>query len=163
VAKARDIPGIEAALPFREAAARVLEIRAQEVFDNAVDVLDTGDIERVHDMRVSTRRLRAVMEIFAPAFPRKPHERALADVKELADALGERRDPDVAIDALAGVADALHPNDSPGIVSLQDDLRSRQERANEHLAETLERVRGSALRERLLVLAAEARGIRVAR
>jgi CHAD domain-containing protein len=163
MAKARDIPGIEAALPFREAAARALEIRAQELFELSADVLDTDDIERVHDMRVATRRLRAVMEIFATAFPPKAHRRVLADVKELADALGERRDPDVAIDALAKVAEALHPNDSPGILSLQDELRSRQEEANEHLAATLERVRASAVRERLLVLAAEARGIRVAR
>jgi CHAD domain-containing protein len=162
VAKAREIPGIEAGLPFREAAARAVEVRAHEVFDQSVDVLDTQDIERVHDMRVATRRLRAVMEIFAPVFPRKAHRRALADVKELADALGERRDPDVAIHALAKVADALHPNDSPGILSLQDELRSHQGEANEHLAATLERVRASALRERLLVLAAEARGIRVA-
>ena len=33
-------------------------------------VLDVGDIERVHDMRVATRRLRAALEIFGPCFPR---------------------------------------------------------------------------------------------
>jgi CHAD domain-containing protein len=157
MAKAREIPGIAAALPFREAAARAVETRTEEVFDHAADVLDTTDVERVHDMRVATRRLRAVMEIFEPAFPRKAHRRALTEVKALADALGERRDPDVAIAALAEVADALHPNDSPGILSLQDELRGRQEQANDHLAEALSRARGSALRERLLVLAADAR------
>ena len=161
MAKAREIPGIDAEVPFREAAARAVETRTAELFDLSADVLDTDDIERVHDMRVATRRLRAVMEIFEPAFGRRAHARALADVKELADALGERRDPDVAIDALGKVADALHPNDGPGILSLQDQLRERQGEANERLAETLERVKGSALRERLLVLAAEARGITV--
>ena len=30
-------------------------------------VLDTSDIERVHDMRVATRRLRAALEVFAPS------------------------------------------------------------------------------------------------
>ena len=39
----------------------------QELFEQAEGVLDTSDIERVHDMRVATRRLRAVLEIFAPA------------------------------------------------------------------------------------------------
>jgi CHAD domain-containing protein len=162
MAKAREIPGIEAELPFREAAARAIETRTAEVFEFSADVLDTGDIERVHDMRVATRRLRAVMEIFEPAFSRNAYRRALADVKELADALGDRRDPDVAIAGLGKVADALHPNDSPGILSLQDEFRDQQAKGNERLADTLERVKGSVLRERLLVLAAEARGIRVA-
>jgi CHAD domain-containing protein len=36
-------------------------------------VLDTSEIENVHAMRVATRRLRAAMEIFASAFPRKQH------------------------------------------------------------------------------------------
>ena len=50
-------------------------VRAQELFEHADGVLDTADIERVHDMRVATRRLRAVLEIFAPCFPRKEHAR----------------------------------------------------------------------------------------
>ena len=40
---------------------------------HADGVLDTSDIERVHDMRVATRRLRAVLEVYAPCFPRKRH------------------------------------------------------------------------------------------
>ena len=36
---------------------------------HADGVLDTEDIERVHDMRVASRRLRAVLEIFAACFP----------------------------------------------------------------------------------------------
>ena len=50
------------------------------------------------------RRLRAVLEIFAPCFRNKRVPGGvLRDVKRLADALGERRDPDVHIDALRGV------------------------------------------------------------
>ena len=36
------------------------------------DVLDVADIERVHDMRVATRRLRAALEVFEPCFPAEP-------------------------------------------------------------------------------------------
>ena len=64
------------------------------------DVLDIGDIERVHDMRVATRRLRAALEVFEPCFPKKRLSAALSEVKALADALGERRDRDVTIAAL---------------------------------------------------------------
>ena len=66
-------------------------------------MLDLDDIERVHDMRVATRRLRAALEVFEPCFPRKRYREALKRVKALADALGERRDRDVAIEFLAGL------------------------------------------------------------
>ena len=44
---------------FSRAAARVLKVRSKEVFARSDGVLDLGDVERVHDMRVATRRLRA--------------------------------------------------------------------------------------------------------
>ena len=55
-------------------------------------------------MRVASRRLRAVLEIYEPCFPRKALHDVLADVKALADALGERRDPDVHLAAARGAA-----------------------------------------------------------
>ena len=157
MAKAREIPGIGPGTPFREAAARAVEVRTEEVFSFRDGVLDTADIERVHDMRVATRRLRAVMEVFAPCFPKKRHRAALREVKRLADALGERRDPDVHIDALEEIAGALTAEDRPGIESLEDELRARQAAANEELAAMLEEIAASDLEGRLRVLAAEAR------
>jgi CHAD domain-containing protein len=158
MAKAREIPGIRSQTPFREAAARAVEVRTDEVFAFREGVLDTGDIERVHDMRVATRRLRAVMEVFAPCFPKKPHRAVLRDVKRLADALGERRDPDVHIGALEGIASALTAEDRPGIESLEEELRVRQVAANEELAAMLGEVAESDLEGRLKALAVEARG-----
>ena len=102
MAPARGIAGLSPDQPFAESAARVVGLRARELFEHSHGVLDTSDIERVHDMRVATRRLRAVLEIFGPCFPAKPHRVVLRDVKALADALGERRDPDVHIEALEG-------------------------------------------------------------
>ena len=60
-------------------------------------------------MRVATRRLRAVLEIYAPCFPPRRAPAVLRDVKALADALGARRDPDVQLAALAGMAERLDP------------------------------------------------------
>ena len=84
--------------PYAIAAARVVRVRADELFEHSENVLDTSDIERVHDMRVASRRLRAVLEIFEPCFPQGDFKTVLRDVKALADALGERRDPDVHIE-----------------------------------------------------------------
>jgi CHAD domain-containing protein len=154
MAKARDIPDFEHAASFREAAAMAVEIRAEEVFEHAAGVLDTNDIERVHAMRVATRRLRAVMEIFAPAFPKKQHRVLLKEVKALADALGERRDPDVQIDAMRKIGAALTAEDRRGIDHLIAELRDEQHGANVELAATLQRIEENDLRGRLRALAA---------
>ena len=157
MAKARDIPELDRAHSFREAAAMALEVRAEEVFEHREGVLDTTDVERVHAMRVATRRLRAVMEIFAPAFPRKQHRSLLREVKALADALGERRDRDVAILAMTKTADALTAADRPGIEHLVGELRDEQHGANEALAAALQAIEANELRARLRALAVGAR------
>ena len=89
MAKQSDIQ-VDAFEPFAVAAARIVRRRADELFENEEGVLDTSDIERVHDMRVASRRLRAVLEIFAPCFPQGDYKTVLRDVKALADALVAR-------------------------------------------------------------------------
>ena len=157
MAKARNVPGLEAETRFGDAAAVSVEVRAAEVFEHVDGVLDTGDIERVHDMRVATRRLRAVLEVFARCFPKKDHRQLLREVKDLADALGERRDPDVGIASLERIAAGLGEDARPGIEGLADDFRAEQREGNELLAAALERARGTRLEERLAELARTAR------
>jgi CHAD domain-containing protein len=154
VAKARDIPGLHAELSYREAAARTVEVRSRELFDHADGVLDTSDIERVHDMRVATRRLRAVLEIYEPCFPRKQVRGALDDIKALADALGERRDPDVQLSQLDEFAAAVKPADRPGVELFAERVRSEQGSANESLAAAIAELEETDLRGRLASLAA---------
>jgi len=152
MAKARDVP-LDPFEPYAAAAARVVRVRAQELFDHAEGVLDTEDIERVHAMRVASRRLRAVLEIFAPCFPARPFRSALKDVKALADALGERRDPDVHIDAMERHAAGAPDEHGAGIALLIADQRSRQATGNEVLAAELARAQETDLDGRLQWLA----------
>jgi CHAD domain-containing protein len=109
-------------------------------------------------MRVATRRLRAVLEIFGPAFPKGEVGPVLRDVKALADALGARRDPDVAIAGLERFAAEAPRADGPGAESLIAALRAEQDAGNEILAAALERARDGDLQERLEDLVGEARG-----
>jgi CHAD domain-containing protein len=152
MAKAEEID-VNPGEPYRRAGARIVRVRTGELFDHAEGVLDTSDIERVHDMRVASRRLRAVLEIFAPCFPSSEFKGVLRDVKQLADALGERRDPDVHIEALQRFAKALAAANRPGVARLVEDLGERQARGNEVLAAELERVSERGLHGRLLALA----------
>ncbi len=155
MAKAREVPGLHAQLPYQEAAAATVRVRADELFDAQEGVLDTEDIERVHAMRVATRRLRAVLEIYRPCFDADRYRPVLRDVKALADALGARRDPDVQLEALSGLAAAMPRSDLAGIDLLADEVRAEQRQGNELLAVALAESERSDLRGRLLALAGE--------
>lgn len=155
MASAREIPGLSCDEPYVSAARRVVAVRAQELFDHSEGVLDCEDIERVHDMRVASRRLRAALEIFAPCFPPERYRSVLHDVKALADALGERRDPDVHLVALGRIADAVPAADRAGIAVLTRRLTDRQANANSDLAAALEAMRRSDLEGRLRQLAGQ--------
>ncbi len=156
MAKARVIRGLGPTTRFGDAAAAAMETRTSELFALADGVLDTSDIESVHDMRVATRRLRAAMEVFAACFPKKLHRRALREVKDLADALGERRDPDVHIEAMESFAAAADPLHRPGVETLIAHLRARQTDANLRLGTALAQVRENDLHGRLRALAGAA-------
>jgi CHAD domain-containing protein len=158
VARAREVPGFDCEEVFADAAARVVAVRAAEVFEHADGVLDTEEIERLHDMRVATRRLRAALEVFEPCFPRKRFRKALKRVKKLADALGERRDADVELEFLTGFAAEAPATDREALAELIAAVRGEQDEANQALAPHVAAKRLRKLRRRLdrLVRGAEA-------
>ncbi len=158
MAKALPIPGLDPGTRFADAAAAAVEVRTSEVFAHAGGVLDTSDIERVHDMRVATRRLRAVLEIYEPCFERTAFRGALRDVKTLADALGERRDPDVELAALSAFQAAVPKVDAPGVELFAQLVRAEQEAGNAALEAALQEAEASDLRGRLQGLVASAQG-----
>jgi CHAD domain-containing protein len=152
MAKARPVD-LDPQMTFAEAAAVTVTTRSHELFVCADRVLDTDDIERVHDMRVASRRLRAALEVFGPCFPRDQHRDLLREVKDLARALGRRRDPDVELAALTKLRDELPPEDHPGADLLIERARERQADGNSALREALEMALTQDLRGRLEELA----------
>jgi CHAD domain-containing protein len=149
MARAREVPDFDCDEPFARAAARVVEVRAAEVFEHSAGVLDLGDVERLHDMRVATRRLRAALEVFEVCFPRKRWRKALREVKAVADALGARRDRDVQIEFLESVAAEVPSVDRDTLEALIGRLRGEQREANEALAPAVTAERLKKLRRRL--------------
>ncbi len=57
--------------------------------------IDGSDIEELHDMRVAVRRMRAAVELFRPALPRKQAAWLRKDLRRIGRALGPARDCDV--------------------------------------------------------------------
>jgi CHAD domain-containing protein len=156
VARAREVDGLQAGDAFAVAAGRIVSVRAHELFDHAENVLDTEDIERVHAMRVSTRRLRAVLEIFERAFPPAEFRPVLEDIKTLADALGARRDPDVQIEHFTALREQLAPAEQPAVDLILAQLRDEQALGNSVLAEALDTAQAQGLPGRLQALCAAA-------
>jgi CHAD domain-containing protein len=156
MAKPRPIEELSPEEAYGAAAAKILAVRSQELADHSAGVLDLSDPDRLHDMRVATRRLRAALEVFEACFPRKLHRSALADAKRLTDVLGRRRDRDVAIGSLEAFAEKLSAPDRRGVEGLIDTLRLEQAEANEDLRPHVTEERVAALCERLGELVAEA-------
>lgn len=138
---------------FSNAAAKAVRVRSKEVFALSEGVLDLDHVERVHDMRVATRRLRAALEICEPCFPPKRYRKALKKVKLLADALGERRDADVEIELLERLAVDAAEADRAALRKLIEEQRARRLEANEELAPYVVPKRLRKLRRRLKKLA----------
>ena len=134
-------------------AARILAVRTEELRDHSREVLDTADIESLHDMRVATRRLRAALEVFEVCFPKGRRRSALEAVKELADALGERRDRDVAIASLTEFGEGLDPATRLGVSSFVETQRAEQAEVNEKLRPHVAPERVDDLCDRLQELA----------
>jgi CHAD domain-containing protein len=156
VARAREVEDLQAGDAFGVAAARIVSVRAHELFDPAPAALDIADIEPVHAMRVATRRLRAVLEIFERAFPQEGLRPVLTDVEQLADALATRRDPDVQIEQFTALRDELGPDEQAGLELLLSRLRDEQAEGNVALAAALAAVQADDLPGRLQALCAQA-------
>jgi CHAD domain-containing protein len=163
VAKAWDVPGLTGDARFRQAAGRVILTRWREMMSYRDGTLLGEDIEELHSMRVSSRRLRAAMDAFEAAFPRKVFRPLIRQVKEITDVLGAARDLDVAIERLSRTVADMRPEERPGIEGLV--ARYRQERAAEDplIAELFARIEEERFEERLVRDVAKHTGIRLAR
>jgi len=103
---------------FRETMSALIAERWEAVWKAVPVALEGKDIEGVHDVRVSSRRLRAAMDVAAAAFPKgwyRPLHRA---AKEITSTLGEVRDRDVLLEALLAERDKAPQTERPGIERL---------------------------------------------
>lgn len=89
--------------------------RWEDVWNAVPRAAEGTDIEGVHDVRVASRRLRAAMDVAAPAFPSSWYKPLHAVAKEITSELGEVRDRDVMLEYLMAEREAAPPNERPGI------------------------------------------------
>ena len=90
---------------------------------------DGHDIEFVHDMRVTSRRLRAAMDNFADCFPKKPFRKHYKKVKAITRTMGTVRDLDVLIDRFQKTLKTLSEAEQVDIKELIEHLHREREEA----------------------------------
>ena len=88
-----------------------------------------SDIEFVHDMRVTSRRLRAAMDNFAGCFREKPFKKHYKKVKLITRTLGAVRDLDVLIARFEKELGTLPEAEQADIHKLIERLQQERENA----------------------------------
>ena len=163
MAKAWEVPGLTGGARFREAAGRVILTRWREMMNYRDGTLLGDDIEELHAMRVSSRRLRAAMDAFAEAFPAKSFRPLLHQVKEITDVLGDARDLDVAVEGLNRELAGVPDDERPGIEGII--ARYRHDRAAEdpRIAALFDRLEAERFEKRLATYVARHTGVRLER
>jgi CHAD domain-containing protein len=132
MAKAWKIRGLDASRSVKETLPKILMTRFNEMMSYEKGTLEGKDIEFLHDMRVSSRRLQAAMKIFRPVFPMKQYKKVYTQLRVLIRMLGEVRHFDVFISNLEKYKDTLSDNNKLSLDLLiikQNSLRSQRRKS----------------------------------
>lgn len=139
MAKAKRIKGIDCNGPAATGISLVLTTRFGELCEFRDLALDWSDPEGVHSMRVASRRLRSALRDFAPNLSKQTSPAVQKRLKEIADALGQVRDHDVALIAWEKIK---APDDvAPSLRVFSDARKERREEARKELSLTLDKDR----------------------
>ena len=138
MAKAKRIKGISCSSEAPAAMKLVLVTRFGELYGFGAAALDWTDPEGVHSMRVASRRLRSALRDFTPYLHKRRLSSVLKSLRDIADALGEVRDQDVAIMALEKLQSHT-PNDvGPALKQVVEARKEIRDQARRELTAMLE-------------------------
>lgn len=132
---------------YRSAMRSLIGERWEDVWKAVPRAVEGTDIEGVHDVRVASRRLRAAMDVAAPAFPTSWYKPLHDAAKEITTELGAVRDRDVMIEYLAGAREAAPPTERPGIDRLIDRVERERVAARKAMETYLETLAEERLRD----------------
>ena len=143
---------------FADAALPVIEDRLKDVVDNEAGTREGADIERLHDMRVASRRLRAALEAFRDCFPAKEYRPVRTMASRLTRALGTVRDLDVLLAELRKLNGKASVEEQAGFHVLITALEAERNAARPLMIQTLDYLHVHGFRHHVLSLGRHARG-----
>ena len=99
MAKAWPVSGVDPAAAVSHNARRILAVRVAELYSWTPVIPHPEAVEPLHAMRISAKRLRYTLELFAGDFGGEG-ERAIAQIREVQEMLGTLHDIDVRINLI---------------------------------------------------------------
>ena len=112
----------------------------------------TGDVEAVHAMRVTSRRLRVALSNFAVCLPPDYRKGLRAGLSNLADTLGKVRDLDVMLEEINRILPAQPDSRRPTLEKLKGRVRTRRRFHFKRLTEYLGSTEYRALKTQLKLI-----------
>ena len=124
-----EITGISPDETLEACARRIIVNYFRKMMSYKEGAKDGTDIEFVHDMRVTSRRLRAAMDNFADCFPKKPFKGHYKKIKAITRTMGAVRDLDVLIARFQKELSTLSKVEQADIQGLIDHLQQERKEA----------------------------------
>ena len=140
MAKAWEVPGLGPDVPLARCAKLIVDTRFREMMSYREGTRLGEEIEYLHSMRVSSRRLRSAMRNFRPCFEPAGFKLHIERIREIADTLGSVRDLDVRLEWLERMLATARRDERAGMRLLISRARMARERARGPMLDLLERL-----------------------
>jgi CHAD domain-containing protein len=130
------IPGLPPVVPddpMAEAGRKVMFTHFMKMLANEEGTRKGEDIEFLHDMRVSTRRLRAAYRVFQPFYEKEAIARFNKELRRAGGTLGAVRDLDVLIEKAETYEASLSPEAGLSLAPLLGEWGAQREAARREL------------------------------
>jgi hypothetical protein len=112
--KARRVKGIDPDGPAADEVEKIVLVRLDELWGFMPRARDPAQVTTLHDMRIAAKRLRYVLELFAPSFGAYAADGA-KQAKKLQDLLGEIHDCDVTCPRIEALLAELRAEDAAAL------------------------------------------------
>jgi CHAD domain-containing protein len=147
MAKARKIPYFNPDQQVKICLRKILHTRFNEMYSYEKGTMAGEDIEYLHDMRVSSRRVQAAMKIFRGVFPGRKFRHVYMNLKTLIRALGEVRHYDVSIERLIKYREELNEHDRKAFDLLIIRQNTVREQKRKVLTDTMKQLEKAGFKE----------------
>jgi hypothetical protein len=109
--KARKVKHVDRDGDLADNVARIVAARLDELVGFMPKAADPREVTALHDLRIAAKRLRYVLELFAPSFG--PYAKTAAKkARKLQDLVGEIHDCDVTLPRVEALVDELRERDA---------------------------------------------------
>lgn len=125
---------------FREFGTEAISSRIARMLSFARAVRRGTDPEAVHDMRVASRRLRAALAVFEPAFDSPEYGRLMRETRLITSALSRARDLDVMGQRLTKDAATLPASQRGLVTELIREWAVERRRVQDRVVDALDRL-----------------------